>query len=81
MGEKTSTAKRWKAIIPSDDEAVRIEPTPTSISVNVSGMVNIVGDDGHAEDFYVAAGVPLPCQPIRVTIAGTDAEGIRALYN
>lgn len=71
-------ARRWGAITPHDTN--QLAELPKAIRCNVAGTVNIVGEDGNAEDFVVAAGETLPCRPVIVKSTGTTATGIKALY-
>lgn len=79
MSSTTRSAHSWAAITPSDGTA--LEQIPGAIRANVGGNVNIVGRDGVAFAFTVAAGETLPCRPTKVMATGTTATGIAALYN
>ena len=79
MGDKTSTAKSWADITPSDTAS--IEPTPQAVRVNGAGDVVAVGADGVSCTFTAVDGDMLMIQPVKIMATGTTATGLIALYN
>lgn len=73
-----SQARRWAAVTPSD--TVDFAVLPKAIRCNGAGNLSLVGSDGVAVAFAVAAGEILPVQPARINATGTTATGIVALY-
>lgn len=71
-------ATRWTAITPHDSN--ELPELPKAIRCNGAGTLMLVGEDGVAADFVVAAGEALACRPRIVKATGTTATGIRALY-
>lgn len=74
------SANRWLAVTPSNTDSLPEGP-PAAIIANVAGNVAVVDRNGTVMTIPIAAGVPLPIEPVRINSTNTTATGIYALYN
>ena len=76
--KQNDSSEIFAVITPHD--STNLSSQPRAISVNTSGLVQLVRPDGTVVPVYVAAGVQFVCAPIRINATDTAATGITGFW-